>query len=108
MENLQNGLRHLAITPFAHSSGRLNDIPEQSQLVARRPSILLQEILSTRRPSAIMAAIRRPSNSFLNRSRLGAFQEDNHNGSTRSINFQTGPKSEMAIEFRRKNRRVGK
>lgn len=35
---------------------------------SRRPSILVQEILSTRRPSAIMAAIRSPKQ-FVNRYR---------------------------------------
>lgn len=35
---------------------------------SRRPSVLIQEILSTRRPSAIMAAIRSPKQ-FVNRYR---------------------------------------
>ena len=35
---------------------------------SRRPSVLMQEILSTRRPSAIMAAIRSPKQ-FVNRYR---------------------------------------
>lgn len=41
---------------------------QQSNGSNRRPSVLIQEILSTRRPSAIMAAIRSPKQ-FVNRYR---------------------------------------
>lgn len=86
------------------STTLLDQIPENTALTSRRPSVVLQEILSTRRPSTIMAALRRPSLLLPGR-RMESFPE---NGSTRSINMpHTGAKSEQALEQRRKNRRVG-
>lgn len=102
LENLASNVRsntnQLGIN-YTHSSNRLNDIPETAALNSRRPSVILQEILSTRRPSAIMSAIRRGSHSLLpsfHRSKLGGLEEEH-----------VGAKSVEAIESRRKNRRVG-
>lgn len=63
---------------------------------SRRPSFLLQEILQTRRPSAIMASLRRGSQSVLSSFRSkGDDPMDN-----------IGANSPEAVEARRKNRRV--
>jgi hypothetical protein len=111
-----NSLAHIN-SHNSQSSTLLNKIPESQALAHRRPSILLQEILSTRRPSAIMHALTRPSHPALihNRSMLcmDSFQE---NGSSRSINIVTPPNghkerggggSELAKMAKKKNRRVG-
>ncbi|CAO1365528.1 unnamed protein product, partial [Diamesa hyperborea] len=102
LENLASNVRsntnQLAIS-YTQSNKQLNDIPETAALNSRRPSVILQEILSTRRPSAIMSAIRRGSHSLLpsfHRSKLGGLEEEH-----------VGAKSVEAIESRRKNRRVG-
>lgn len=80
----------------AQSAHRVNEIPDSGNS-SRRPSVLLQEILSSRRPSAIMASLRRGSTTLLNTFR--SKQEDPHD--------HTGAKSPEAIEYRRKNRRYG-
>ncbi|XP_055711355.1 proton channel OtopLc isoform X2 [Phlebotomus papatasi] len=86
----------------------------QELSLSRRPSVLLQEILSTRRPSAIMAALTRPQRQRLNQ--LDALQEnpDMRRGSVRTLNgflpthhAPGGAHSELAQEFKRKNRRIG-
>lgn len=88
--------QHLTFS-HAQSSGRLNDIPENTP--SRRPSILLemQEMISNRRPSAIMASLRRGSQSILHPFRTK--HED--------PNDQVGHRSPEAVESRRKNRRIG-
>ncbi|XP_031634080.1 proton channel OtopLc-like isoform X2 [Contarinia nasturtii] len=63
----------------------------------RRPSVLIQEILSTRRPSAIMAAIRSPKQ-FVNRYRRESTSFDNMPDT--QIN-------ENALLSMKKNRRFG-
>lgn len=78
-----------------HSSNRLNDIHENSTANSRRPSAVLQEILSTRRPSAIMASLRRGSHSILSPFRS---KPDDPNDPAHSPE---------ALEYRRKNRRTG-
>jgi hypothetical protein len=78
-----------------NSSNRLNDIHENSNTTSRRPSVVLQEILSTRRPSAIMASLRRGSHSILSNFRS---KQDDPNDPARSPE---------AVEYRRKNRRIG-
>ncbi|XP_055685219.1 proton channel OtopLc isoform X3 [Lutzomyia longipalpis] len=95
----------------------LNTHPNTQQelaLSARRPSVLLQEILSTRRPSAIMAALTRPQRQRLHQ--MDALHEnpDMRSGSLRTLNGYLpthhppgGPHSEQAQEYKRKNRRVG-
>ncbi|CRK95797.1 CLUMA_CG009254, isoform A [Clunio marinus] len=77
---------------------RLHDnLGETNSSSSRRPSVLLQEILSTRRPSAIMATLRRGSATVINTLR----------GKSDDPNDHTGAKSPEAIENRRKNRRIG-
>ena len=76
-----------------NSSNRLNESFDSSN--SRRPSVVLQEILSTRRPSAIMASLRRGSHSILSPFRTK--QEDPNDPAY----------SPEAVEYRRKNRRVG-
>lgn len=63
---------------------------------SRRPSFLLQEILQTRRPSAIMASLRRGSQSILSTFRSKHDDPNDH----------IGANSPEAVEARRKNRRV--
>jgi hypothetical protein len=77
-----------------NSSNRLNDIHENSNSNSRRPSVVLQEIFSTRRPSAIMASLRRGSHSILSNFRK---HEDPNDPA----------KTPEAVEYRRKNRRIG-
>jgi hypothetical protein len=110
-----NSLAHMN-THHSNSSTGLNKIPESQALVARRPSILLQEILSTRRPSAIMHALTRPSNhhhpSMTPNNRSMLFMDSFHEGgSSRSINIVTPPngrdRNELASMAKKKNRRVG-
>lgn len=56
----QNNSHHL---PHNNSSTSIVALSVPHELtLSRRPSLLLQEILSTRRPSAIMTTIRTPSN----------------------------------------------
>lgn len=80
-------------------SVRLNDIPENANSYTRRPSFLLdvQEMITNRRPSAIMASLRRGSQSILN-----GFRTKNEDP-----NDHVGFKSPEAVESRRKNRRYG-
>lgn len=78
-----------------NSSNRLHDTHENSHTTSRRPSAVLQEILSTRRPSAIMASLRRGSHSILAPFRA---KHDDPNDPSRSPE---------AVEYRRKNRRIG-
>jgi hypothetical protein len=63
---------------------------------SRRPSFLLQEILQTRRPSAIMASLRRGSQSVLSTFRSKSDDPNDH----------IGANSPEAVESRRKNRRA--
>ncbi|XP_059616659.1 proton channel OtopLc-like isoform X2 [Phlebotomus argentipes] len=88
--------------------------PHQELSLSRRPSVLLQEILSTRRPSAIMAALTRPQRQRLNQ--MDALHEnpDMRSGSLRTLNgflpthhASGGAHSEQAQEYKRKNRRIG-
>lgn len=98
-ENLAANTKANQHLPFNHaqSSGRLNDIPESTP--SRRPSILLemQEMISNRRPSAIMASLRRGSQSILHPFRS---KHDDPNDNVRH-------RSPEAVESRRKNRRIG-
>jgi len=66
--NLIGGIKNLS-----DSSTNLQQIntPPRTPKFPRRPSVLLHEILSTRRPSAIMAAITRPGHLNPHRQRLG-------------------------------------
>lgn len=62
---------HVTINPKPEELDRDENSSQQSNGTSgssRRPSVLIQEILSTRRPSAIMAAIRSPKQ-FVNRYR---------------------------------------
>lgn len=98
-ENLAANTKANQHLPFNHaqSSGRLNDIPENTP--SRRPSILLemQEMISGRRPSAIMASLRRGSQSILHPFRSKHDDPNDH----------VGINSPEAVESRRKNRRIG-
>lgn len=59
---------HVTINPKPEDMEREENLSQNSFASNRRPSVLIQEILSTRRPSAIMAAIRSPKQ-FVNRYR---------------------------------------
>lgn len=90
-------------TSYNHSqsSNRLDNIPENGTSSSRRPSVLLemQEMISGRRPSAIMASIRRGSQSILHPFRS---KHDDPNDPP-----HVGSRSPEAVESRRKNRRIG-
>lgn len=98
-ENLSANIKNSTSLYQAQSAPKIGDIPEAVPFNTRRPSVLLQEILSTRRPSAIMAALRRPSHSFLNFRR----HDEGAAGSVPNV----GAKSPEAVESIRKNRRIG-
>nr|XP_029717767.1 proton channel OtopLc isoform X2 [Aedes albopictus]XP_029717768.1 proton channel OtopLc isoform X2 [Aedes albopictus] len=108
------------------STSLLDQIPEDSQpekkpastshtngATPRRPSVVVQDILSTHRPSAIMSALRRGSMAWLpGRSKSGQHGHDyeSNMGSKASLSqipHGTGAHSELAMESRRKNRRIG-
>lgn len=72
-----------------------NSKANKSNESSRRPSFLLQEILQTRRPSAIMASLRRGSQSV-----LSTFRKSD------DPNDHIGVNSPEAVEARRKNRRA--
>lgn len=100
-ENLAANTRHNQHSPYNHSisSNRLNASDhESSNTNARRPSILLemQEMISGRRPSAMMASLRRGSEAILSPFRT---KYDDPEG--------IGSRSPEAVESRRKNRRYG-
>ncbi|CAD7090748.1 unnamed protein product [Hermetia illucens] len=96
--------------PRNESSTSVNVADVELQ-ISRRPSILLHELLSTRRPSAVMATLRAPAYTPNNtRPRImGSLQEDPDNFSAPSSNGSGpgGPTNQLAVESRRKNRRVG-
>ncbi|XP_065090975.1 proton channel OtopLc-like isoform X2 [Ochlerotatus camptorhynchus] len=104
----------------------LDQIPENTQPTAkttstthtngstpRRPSIVMQDILSTHRPSAIMSALRRGSLAWLpgkSKSTHHGPDAESNMGSKASLSqipHGVGAHSELAIESRRKNRRIG-
>ncbi|XP_021701719.1 otopetrin-2 isoform X2 [Aedes aegypti] len=108
------------------STSLLDQIPEDSHpekkpastshtngSTPRRPSIVVQDILSTHRPSAIMSALRRGSMAWLpGRSKSTHHGQDNESnmGSKASLSqipHGSGAHSELAMESRRKNRRIG-
>ncbi|KXJ80287.1 hypothetical protein RP20_CCG025733 [Aedes albopictus] len=108
------------------STSLLDQIPEDTQpekkpastshtngATPRRPSVVVQDILSTHRPSAIMSALRRGSMAWLpGRSKSGQHGHDyeSNMGSKASLSqipHGTGAHSELAMESRRKNRRIG-
>lgn len=97
-------------------SGSTSYLNTNQDLVPRRPSLLLQEILTTRRPSAIMAALTtRPSHQLQlhqpqrHRIPMGHIQEgvtcDNNSNLNHMVNG--GAHSDMALDAKRKNRRIG-
>lgn len=96
------------------STNYMNNLHREVAL-PRRPSALLQEILTTRRPSAIMAALTRPNQNQLiaqrTRAPMGSLYEDPQaNGSAKSFDVyinNTGPNNVLALESKRKNRRIG-
>lgn len=94
-ENLAANTRANQRSNYSHTSLK---IPEENTN-ARRPSILLemQEMISGRRPSAIMASLRRGSQSILAPFRTKHEDPNDH----------TGFRSPEAVESRRKNRRYG-
>lgn len=59
---------HVTINAKPEDMEREENTSQNGYASNRRPSVLIQEILSTRRPSAIMAAIRSPKQ-FVNRYR---------------------------------------
>ncbi|XP_058443302.1 proton channel OtopLc-like isoform X2 [Malaya genurostris] len=79
----------------------------------RRSSVIMQDILSTHRPSAIMTALRRGSLAWLPRRSKSVNQthdSESNMGSKASLSqipHGSGAQSELAIESRRKNRRIG-
>jgi hypothetical protein len=99
-DNLAANTRANQHSNFKHNhNSKLNDISEHANGNQRRPSILLdmQEMISGRRPSALMASLRRGSQSILHSFRP---KHDDPNS-------YIGAKSPEAIEYRRKNRRIG-
>lgn len=66
--NNKKNSNRVTINPKAEEMDREENSSQPSNGTSRRPSVLIQEILSTRRPSAIMAAIRSPKQ-FVNRYR---------------------------------------
>lgn len=94
-ENLAANTRANQRSNYSHTSLKVPD----ENTNARRPSILLemQEMISGRRPSAIMASLRRGSQSILAPFRTKHDDPNDH----------TGFKSPEAMESRRKNRRYG-
>ncbi|XP_058823938.1 proton channel OtopLc-like isoform X1 [Topomyia yanbarensis] len=104
----------------------LDQIPEDAQptkkstttthtngAAPRRPSVVVQDILSTHRPSAILTALRRGSLAWLpgrRKSVLQTHDTESNMGSKASLSqipHGSGAHSELAIESRRKNRRIG-
>ncbi|XP_055586442.1 proton channel OtopLc isoform X2 [Uranotaenia lowii] len=81
----------------------------------RRPSVVMQDILSNHRPSTILSALRRGSLAWLpgGRQRSGAAQGhdmESNMGSKASLSQLpngTGAHCDLALESRRKNRRIG-
>lgn len=100
-ENLAANTRANQHSLYSQSSSRLNDIPENGSSTPRRPSVLLemQDLISGRRPSAIMASLRRGSQSILHPFRS---KHDDSNDLP-----HVGARSPEAVESRRKNRRIG-
>lgn len=80
-------------------------------VLSRRPSAVLSEILSTRRPSALMAALTRPHQQYRpNQRQMMEIREGQVLGSTRTINMgghHNGPDCPEALDFKRRNRRIG-
>ncbi|XP_062537000.1 proton channel OtopLc isoform X2 [Armigeres subalbatus] len=108
------------------STSLLDQIPEDTQpgqrptsgthtngSTPRRPSVVMQDILSTHRPSAIMSALRRGSLAWLpgrNKATNHGQDSESNMGSRASLSqipHGTGAHSDLAMESRRKNRRVG-
>ncbi|XP_055524552.1 proton channel OtopLc-like isoform X2 [Wyeomyia smithii] len=102
----------------------LDQIPEDEQpskkpssmthangATSRRSSVAVQDILSTRRPSTIMTALRRGSLAWLPGRNKNVHHDTESNmgskGSLSQIPSGHGALSDMAIESRRKNRRIG-
>lgn len=94
-ENLAANTRANQHSSYNHTTLKVPD----ENTNGRRPSILLemQEMISGRRPSAIMASLRRGSQSILAPFRTKHEDPNDH----------TGHKSPEAVESRRKNRRYG-
>lgn len=93
-ENLAANTKANEQSLYSHkqSSKSLNESHDHS----RRPSVVLQELLTTRRPSAIMASLRRGSQSILSPFRTKTPDDPNDPA-----------RSPEAVEYRRKNRRIG-
>uniref|UniRef100_U5ER56 Putative conserved plasma membrane protein n=1 Tax=Corethrella appendiculata TaxID=1370023 RepID=U5ER56_9DIPT len=111
---------------FSNSSTVLDQIPEDSTTPQpnnattststsnhnRRPSFLLQEILSVHRPSTILSSLRRQSQAFLSRNRTNQtshLTDESNHGSKSSLNHLPNSRrqSDFHVDAQRKNRRVG-
>lgn len=100
----------LVAHPFANGSNSNNEL-----VLSRRPSAVLSEILSTRRPSALMAALTRqhyrPQQQNQHRQNMMEIREGQVLGaSNRTINmspFHNGPECPEAMDYKRRNRRIG-
>lgn len=99
-EHLAANTRANQHSSYSTHSTIKNDQHETPTTTNRRPSILLemQEMISGRRPSAIMASLRRGSQSI-----LAPFRSKH----TDDPNDHVGARSPEAQESRRKNRRYG-
>lgn len=82
------------------SQNPLDDDSESISEIPRTPSLMLQELLASRGPAAIMATLRSGSQSVLHSCRQHNSHENQDN--------PTGAKSFEAVKSRRKNRRKGK
>lgn len=120
--NTGGGGGALVVHPFNpnQSNGSANHNHHHHQVngnelvLSRRPSAVLSEILSTRRPSALMAALTRPHQQYRpqqQRNNMMEIREGQVLGSsTRTINMgghHNGPECPEALDFKRRNRRIG-
>lgn len=96
-----------------HPRAKSTSTTHSNGTTPRRPSIVMQDILSSHRPSAIMSALRRGSLAWLpgrSKNTHHGQEADSHMGSKASLSqipHGAGAHSELAIESRRKNRRIG-
>lgn len=103
----------LAVHPLNQNNGHHYQSTGNELVLSRRPSAVLSELLSTRRPSALMAALTRPHRQQQQtRLNMMEIREGQVLGSsTRTLNMggghHNGPECPEAMDFKRRNRRIG-
>lgn len=110
--NTSHNNNSLAVHPLNQSNGHHYQSTGNELVLSRRPSAVLTELLSTRRPSALMAALTRPHRQQQQtRLNMMEIREGQVLGcSTRTINMgghHNGPECPEAMDFKRRNRRIG-